>query len=55
MRISLLLIAAVLFVPLAGCGSVNQNRSPQQKAARLNPKDPLMTSRYLKQRETRSR
>ena len=50
MRIPLLMIA-VLFGPmLMGCGSVNSPSSAQRNAARLNPHDPMMTTRYLNTR-----
>ncbi|HEV8606332.1 MAG TPA: hypothetical protein VGQ99_13250 [Tepidisphaeraceae bacterium] len=50
MRISLLLAAAVLCSMMLGCGSLNKNQTPQQKAARINPHDPMMTTRYLTNR-----
>ena len=50
MRISHLL--AIIFVCslFLGCGSVNKNQTPQQKNARMNHSDPMMTTRYLKTR-----
>ena len=51
MRISLLLIAAILgSMLMLGCGSVNNRNASQRNAARLNPKDPMMTSKYLNRR-----
>jgi uncharacterized protein YceK len=50
MRISLLLIVAIVLMPLLGCGSVNKRQTPQQRSAAINKKDPLMTSNYLKRR-----
>ena len=50
MRIPLLLIAAILGSMLLGCGSVNnKHRTP----TRMNPRDPMMTSEYLKHRNGR--
>jgi hypothetical protein len=54
MRISLLLIAVMLgSMLLVGCGSVNDRNARQRNAARLNPHDPMMTSKYLKSRSGR--
>jgi hypothetical protein len=47
MRVSLLLIVAVLGTMLVGCGSVNDKHRTR---AGLNPHDPMMTSRYLQNR-----
>ena len=50
MRISLLLIAAIVLMPLLGCGSVNKRQTSQQRSAGINPKDPMMNTNYLKRR-----
>jgi len=50
MRISLLMIAVFFGSMLMGCGSVNSPSSSQRNAARLNPHDPMMTTRYLNTR-----
>jgi hypothetical protein len=47
MRISLLLAAALLCSMMLGCGSLNKNLTQQQKAAHINPHDPMMSTRYL--------
>jgi len=48
MRISLLLIAAMLGSMLLGCGSVNNHQATQTRT--MNPHDPMMTTRYLNSR-----
>jgi uncharacterized protein YceK len=50
MRISHLLAALFICSLVLGCGSVNRRQTPQQKAARINPHDPMMSSNYLKTR-----
>jgi len=50
MRITLLLTAVVFCSMLVGCGSVNNRSASQRNAARINPHDPMMTSRYLNSR-----
>jgi hypothetical protein len=53
MRIPHLLIAVLILSPILSCGSVNRRQTPQQKAAGMNPRQPLMGSQYLKTRESR--
>jgi hypothetical protein len=50
MRVSLLLIAVIFCSMFVGCGSVNNRNSSQRNAARLNPHDPMMTTRYMQRR-----
>jgi len=50
MRVSLLLIAVLFSSVLMGCGSVNSPNTQQRNAARINPHDPMMTTRYLNAR-----
>ena len=50
MRISHLLATIFVCSLFLGCGSVNKHQTPQQKAARINPHDPMMSSHYLKTR-----
>ncbi len=51
MRISLLLMAAVVCSMLAGCGSVNGPQAAQKRT--LNRTDPLMNTHYLSSRAQR--
>ena len=53
MRISHLLIAVIFCSMFLGCGSVNNRQSSAKKAARINPHDPMMTTRYLNSRTHR--